>query len=133
MGSSFGGETESDNRWARRSDLVTLKQSLQEKDTPRKKGVISFECSNAQKHHQQQRRDQNGVHHGQPLPEHVHEDGNDQPCFQQHEQDDQKPPEVTLKVEVVNKVRSRAENKQQSPDLEIDADRMLLPLYVCRA
>src|SRR5438309_1905766 len=112
-------------------DLVTLEQSLQEKDTPRKKGVIRLERSDAQQHHQQQRRDQNGIHHGQPLPEHVHEDRNDQPCFQQHEQDDQEPPEVTLKVEVVNKIRRRAEDEQQSPDLEINADRMLLPLCVC--
>src|SRR5881628_2767590 len=114
-----------------RFDLVTLEQSLQEKDTPRKKGVIRFKRSDAQKYHQQHRRDQNGIYHGQPLPEHVHEDGNDQPCLQQHEQDDQKPPEVALEVEVVNQIRRRAENEQQSPDLEIDADRMLLPLYVC--
>src|SRR5882762_11860662 len=132
MGSSLGRETESGDRGVRRhSILVTLEQSLQEKDTPRKKSVVRIERSDAQKNHQQHRRDQNGIHHGQPLPEHVHEDGNDQPCLQQHEQDDQKPPEVTLKVKVINKVRSRAENKQQSPDLEIDADRMLLPLYVC--
>src|SRR5206468_8285678 len=114
------------------NSLVALEQSLQEKHTARKKSVVRFECSNAQKHHQQQRRDQNRIHHGQPLPEHVHEDGHDQPRFQQHEGDDQKPPEVTLKVEVVNKIRRRAENEQQSPDLEIDADRMLLPLCVCR-
>src|SRR6266853_2340102 len=132
MGSSLGRETESDDRGPRRhSILVTLEQSLQEKDTSRKKGVVRFERSDAQQHHQQQRRDQNGIHHGQPLPEHVHEDRNDQPCLQQHEQDDQKPPEVTLKVEVVNKIRRRAENEQQSPDLEINPDRMLLPLYVC--
>jgi hypothetical protein len=60
----------------------------------------------------------------------VHEDGNDQPGLQQHEHDDQTPPEVTLEVEVVNKIRRGAENKQQSPDLEINANRMLLPLYV---
>src|SRR5206468_5171838 len=81
--------------------------------------------------HQQHGRDQNGIHQGEPLPEHVHEDCNDQPRLQQHEQDDQKPPEVTLEVEVVNEIRRRAENEQQSPDLEIDTDRMLLPLYVC--
>jgi hypothetical protein len=60
----------------------------------------------------------------------VHEDGNDQPCLQQHERDDQKPPEVTVNVEVVNQIRRGAENKQQSPDLEIDAERMLLPFRV---
>src|SRR5713101_2557703 len=105
---------ESDNT-ARRSDLVTLEQSLQEKDTPRKKGVIRFKRSDAQKYHQQQRRDQNGIHQGEPLPEHVHEDGNDQPRFQQHEGDDQKPPEVTLKVEIVDQIRRGAENEEQSP------------------
>src|SRR6266581_7137641 len=111
--------------------LVALEQSLHEKDASREKGVIRFKCPDAQKHHQQYGRDQNGIHQGQPLPEHVHEDGDDQPCLQQHEQDDQKPPEVALEVEVVNQIRRRAENKQQSPDLEIDADRMLLSLYVC--
>src|SRR5204863_7387734 len=129
MGSSCSKER-SPTIWARRA-LVTLEQSLHEEDASREKGVIRLECSDAQKHHQQHRRDQNGIHHGQALPEHVHEDGNDQPRLQQHEQDDQKPPEITLEVEVVNQIRGRAENKQQSPNLEIDADRMLLPLYVC--
>src|SRR6267378_5656291 len=114
-----------------RFDLVELEQPFQEKDTPREKGVIRFKGSDTQKDHQQHRRDQNGIYHCQPLPEHVHEDGYDQPCLEQHEHDDQKPPEVALEVEVVNQIRRRAENKQQSPDLEIDADRMLLPLYVC--
>src|SRR5882672_5577179 len=133
MGSSLGGGTESGDGGTRRhSILVTLEQSLKEKDAPRKKGVVRLERSDAQKHHQQHCRDQNGIHHGQPLPEHVHEDGNDQPRLQQHEKDDQKPSEITLKVEIVNEIRRRAENEQQSPDLEINADRMLLPLYVCR-
>src|SRR5216683_7423101 len=113
------------------NSLVALEQSLQEKDTASKKSVVRFECSNAQKDHQQQRRDQNGIHHGQPLPEHVHEDGHDESRFHQHEGDDQKPPEVALKVEVVNKIGRRAENVQQYPDREINADLMLLPLYVC--
>src|SRR3972149_5515014 len=68
---------------------------------------------------------------GQPLPEHVHEDGNDQPGLQQHERDDQKPPQVSLNVEEVDKIGRSAENKQQPPDLEINANRMLLPLWVC--
>src|SRR5713101_5911553 len=132
MGSSSGKErSPAIDRLAANSILVTLEQSLQEKDTPRKKGVVRFKGPDAQKHHQQHGRDQNGIHQGQPLPEHVHEDGDDQPCLEQHEQDDQKPPEVTLEVEVVNKIGRRAENEQQSPDLEINADRMLLPLYVC--
>src|SRR2546421_7149474 len=131
MSSSFGRETETDTRWARRRSFSLREQSLHEKDTPRKKGVIRLERSDSQKNHQQHSRDQNGIHHGQPLPEHVHENGHDQPRLQQHEHDDQEPPEVTLKVEVVDKIRRRAENEQQSPDLEIDADRMLLPLYVC--
>src|SRR6266576_5839075 len=132
MGSSLGSEAESGDRGARRhSILVTLEQSLQEKDTPRKKGVVRLERSDAQKNHQQHRRDQNGIHHGQSLPEHVHEDGNDQPRLEQHEHDDQEPPQVALEVEIVDQIGRRAENKQQSPDLEIDADRMLLSLYVC--
>ena len=111
-------------------DLATLEQSLHEKDAPHKKGVVRFERSDAQKYHQQQRWDQNGIHQGQPLPHHVHEDGDDQTCLQQHEHDDQKPPEVTLKVEVVDRIRQGTENEEQPPDLEINADRMLLPLRV---
>ena len=52
------------------------------------------------------------------------------PAFSKHEHDDQQPPEVTLEVEVVDKIGRRAENEQQSPDLEIDAERMLLPFDV---
>src|SRR5712672_4847833 len=123
MDSSLGSETESgDGGAGRHSILVTLEQSLQEKDTPRKKGVVRLKGSDPKKNHQQHRRDQNGIHHGQPLPEHVHEDGNDQPRLQQHEQDDQKPPEVTLKVEVVDQIRRGAQNEQQSPDLEINSN-----------
>src|SRR5258707_11349726 len=129
MGSSLGRETESDDRGPRRhSILVTLEQSLQEKDTSRKKGVVRLERSDAQENHQQHRRDQNGIHHGQPLPEHVHEDGHDQPRLEQHEHDDQEPPQVALEVEIVDQIGCRAENEQQSPDLEINADRMLLPI-----
>ena len=98
---------------------------------PGKEGVVAFKRSDAQEHDQQQRRHQNRIQQGKPLPHHVHENGNDQPCLQQHEHDDQKPSEVSLKVEVVNKIGCGAENKQQSPDLEINADRMLLPLCVC--
>src|SRR5438105_15367799 len=60
----------------------------------------------------------------------MHEDGDDEPGFQKHEYDDQRPPEVTLKVEVVDKIRGGAQNEQQSPDLEIDAERVLLALDV---
>jgi hypothetical protein len=44
--------------------------------------------------------------------------------------EDERPPEVTLEVEIVDEIRRGAENEQQSPDLEIDAERMLLPLNV---
>src|SRR5437773_12532157 len=93
------------------NSLVALEQSLQEKDAASKKGVVRFERFNAQQHHQQQRRDQNRIHHGQPLTEHVHEDRHDQPSFQQHEGKYQKPPEVTLKVAVVNMIGRLAENE----------------------
>jgi hypothetical protein len=33
-------------------------------------------------------------------------------------------------MEVIDKIRHGAENEQQSPDLEIDAERMLLPFFV---
>src|SRR6267143_6822873 len=133
MGSSLGRETESgDGGAGRHSNLVTLEQSLQEKDTPRKKGVVRLEGSDPKKNHQQHRRDQNGIHHGQPLPEHVHEDGHDHPRLEQHEHDDEEPPQVALKVEIVDQIGCRAENEQQSPDLEINTDRMLLPLHMCR-
>src|SRR2546421_10301457 len=92
---------------------VALEQSLQEKDTARKKSVVRFKRPDAQKDHQQQRLDQNRIHHRQPLPENVHEEGHDQPRFREHDGVDQKPPEVTLKVEAVNKIGLRAEDKQQ--------------------
>jgi hypothetical protein len=34
-------------------------------------------------------------------------------------------------VEVVDRIRQGTENEEQSPDLEINADRMLLPYRVC--
>src|SRR2546421_243730 len=102
MGSSCSKERSPTTR-ARRA-LVTLEQSLHEEDASREKGVIRLECSDAQKHHQQHRRDQNGIHHGQALPEHVHEDGNDQPRLQQHEQDDQKPPRITFVAVIRRKI-----------------------------
>src|SRR2546430_7575875 len=101
-----------------------------EERTSRKERVVRLERPDAKKYQQQQGRNEDGIYDGQPLPEHVHEDGNDQPRLQQHEHEDERPPEVTLEVEVVDKVRRGTENEEQPPDLEIDAERMLLPLYV---
>ena len=90
--------------------------SLPEGRSPGHEGVVPFDRHEAYQHQQTKRRHQNGIHQGQPLPAHVHEDGDYQPRLHQHEHQDQRPPEVTLKVEVVDEIRERAENKQQSPD-----------------
>ena len=42
------------------------------------------------------RREQDGVDQRQPLPGHVHEDGDDQPGLQHHEEQDQGPAQVAL-------------------------------------
>jgi hypothetical protein len=62
----------------------------------------------------------------------VHEDGDDQARLQQHEHDDQRPAQQALDVEVVHRVRGRAEDEQQAPDLEVGAQRVLLALRVRR-
>src|SRR3546814_3545119 len=48
--------------------------------------------------------------------------------FRSHEDEDQRTPEIALNIEVVDKIRSRAEDEQPAPNLEVDADRMLLAL-----
>src|SRR5258708_36542827 len=95
------------------NSLVALEQPLQEKDTSSKKSVVRFKRSNAQKHHQQQRRDQNRVHHSQPLPEHNHEAGHDQSRFHTHEGEEQKPPDATLKMTLVEQIERRDQDDLQ--------------------
>jgi hypothetical protein len=56
----------------------------------------------------------------------MHEDGDDEPRLQQGERGHQKMFEEVLNPEVVDEIRHRAEDKQQSPNREIYADRMLL-------
>src|SRR3712207_7469859 len=41
----------------------------------------------------------------QPFPGHVHEYGDDQARLQRHEQEDQRPPQVSLQMEVIHEVR----------------------------
>jgi hypothetical protein len=64
------------------------------------------------------------------LPHHVHEDGDDQSRLQHHEREYQEPSEVALNVEIVDGVRGGGKNEQQPPDLEIDAEWMVLPHLV---
>jgi hypothetical protein len=56
----------------------------------------------------------------------VHEDGDDQPGLQHHEEQDQRPSEIALNAEVIDQIGAGAEDEQQSPDDEIEPDRMLL-------
>src|SRR5207245_1705464 len=101
------------------------------KYNPSEKRVVRFEHHDAHKHQHQHWRDQNGIRQGQPLPGHVHEDRDNQACLQNHEQEDQRPPEVSMDTEVVDEIRASAEDKQPSPDHEIKLNRVLLPFDVC--
>jgi hypothetical protein len=56
----------------------------------------------------------------------VHEDGHDEAGFEQHQDDDQAPAQQTLDVEVVDQIGQRAEHEEQQPDLQVQADRVLL-------
>ena len=40
----------------------------------------------------------------EPFPRHVHEDGDDQPGLQHHEEKDQEPAQVALQMEVIDRI-----------------------------
>src|SRR5713101_5907485 len=101
------------------------------KYNPSEKRVVRFEHHDAHKHQHQHRRYQNGIHQGQPLPGHMHKDRDNQACLQNHEQEDERPSEVSMETEVVDEIRASAEDKQPSPDHEIKLYRVLLPFDMC--
>ncbi|MCY1466224.1 hypothetical protein D9M71_844920 [compost metagenome] len=61
----------------------------------------------------------------------MHEDRDDQPRLQQHQYEDHRPAEVTREVEVIHHVRQGAEDEQQPPYLQVQADRVLLTFGMC--
>src|SRR3546814_1617804 len=61
----------------------------------------------------------------QPLPHHVHENGDDQPRLQHHEYEDQRPSEHTLHVKIIDHVGHRAQHEEIAPHFQIDADRVM--------
>tara|TARA_B100000315_G_C14203716_1_gene418811 strand:+ start:197 stop:556 length:360 start_codon:yes stop_codon:yes gene_type:complete len=63
----------------------------------------------------------------------MHEDGDDESRFQEHEQENQTPPKISLKVEIIDKIRKGAENEQQDPNFYVNPKRMLLTLNICHA
>ena len=75
---------------------------------------------------------QDGVGQRQALPDHVHEDRDDQPGLDQHEEQDQRPPQIALQADVVDHVGAGAEHEQPAPDDEVDLQRMVLALLVRR-
>src|SRR3546814_8818150 len=56
----------------------------------------------------------------------MHEDGNDQPRLQKHEDDDQRPAQHALHLKIIDQIGHGAEQEQIAPDLQIQTDRMLL-------
>src|SRR5262249_9820940 len=101
------------------------------KYNPSEKRVVRFEHHDAHKHQHQHWRDQNGIHQGQPLPGHMHKDRDNQACLQNHEQENERPSEVSMDTEEVEEKRTKAQDKKPSPDHEIKLNRVLLPFDVC--
>jgi hypothetical protein len=58
----------------------------------------------------------------------MHEDRDDQPGFQDHEQQDQEPTEIAMQAKVIDQVGASAKDEQPPPDDKIKLDGMLLPL-----
>ena len=58
--------------------------------------------------------------------------GDDEPGLQQHEQDDQEPAQIALKVEIIDEIGAGAQNEEQPPDQKIELDRMLLAMRLRR-
>ncbi|MDT4886724.1 hypothetical protein FQZ97_1231090 [compost metagenome] len=56
----------------------------------------------------------------------MHEHGHDQAGLEQHEDQDQGPAQQALQVVVVHGVRHHAQHEEQGPDLQVQADRVLL-------
>src|SRR5690606_27480166 len=58
-------------------------------------------------------------------PRHVHEDRDDEARLQEHEEQDQTPAQRPV-AEEVRRIRESAEDEEQRPDPEVDAERVLL-------
>src|ERR1700756_794205 len=97
--------------------------------------VIGFERHDRPKYKKQHRGNEDSGGKGQPLPGHMHEDGDDEASLQYHEQTDQRPPEIAMYAKVVDQIGAGAEHEQPSPDHEIELDRVLLALCMrgCRS
>ena len=90
------------------------------------KRVIRLQHHHRHEHQHQYRRQDDRIDQRQPLPGHVHEDGDDQPGLQHHEDQDQRPSQISLQTDIVDHVGAGAEDEQPCPDHEIELDRMLL-------
>ena len=79
---------------------------------PRPFDVVPFDGHESDKDQHQYRRDQNGVYQCQPFPHHMHEHRNDKPRLQDHEQQNERPPQVTLEFIIIDKIREGTENEK---------------------
>src|SRR5215469_2240459 len=91
-----------------------------EEEEARQKRVIRFKSHDRNKHQDQHRRNQNGVGQSQALPGHVHENSDDQARLQDHEEQDERPPQISLEMKVVDKIGARTENEEPRPNDEIE-------------
>ena len=109
---------------------VPAKLSLEEaeEDNPRPERVFRFQHHYADQKNKEKRRHQDGTHQSHTFPHHVHEDGDDQPCLQEHEGNNKEPPQKAFKADIVDEIGACAEYEQQRPDLEIYTEGMLLPV-----
>src|SRR3546814_1325945 len=57
----------------------------------------------------------------------------DQPRLQKHEDDDQRPAQHALHLKIIDQIGHGAEQEQIAPDLQIQADRMLLAACTMRS
>src|SRR6185312_2914611 len=89
------------------------------KEESREERVFGLERHDPNEHQHQDRRYQDGVDQRQPLPRHVHEDGDDEAGLQDHEEEDEAPSEIALEAEIIDQVRTGAENEQPAPDHQI--------------
>lgn len=92
-----------------------------------KESVVAFVSHEPDEDQDGDRRHQYGQLQRQPLPLHVHENRHDESGLHQHEDEDQRPAQISLQLKIVHHVGKETDDEQQSPDPEIDAERMLLP------
>ena len=93
-----------------RPDLAQRRQFLRhwrKEQGPYEVRVFGFENHDGDEDQHRHWRQQDGVDQGQPLPGHVHEDGDDQARLQHHEQQDQRPSEIAVEAKVVDEIGAR--------------------------